>query len=59
MLRIIGLFLERFEQETPRIFWGVITVLCLTFSSFDDRSSIRFQTPQTSVVIEKKIFHRF
>lgn len=30
-------------------------MLGLTFSSFDDRSLIRFQTPQTPVIIEKNV----
>jgi hypothetical protein len=55
ILKLIGSFLERSERENPRIFWLVITVLGLTFSSFDDRSLIQDQTPKTSVGIEKNV----
>ena len=50
IFRFIGYFLERCERENSRIFWFVTILLGLTFSSFDDRSLIGFQTPQTPSV---------
>jgi len=55
IFRFIGYFLERCERENSRIFWFVAILLALTFSSFADRSLIRFQTTQTPEVIEKNV----
>jgi len=55
IFRVIGYFLERYERDNPRIFWFVTILLALRFSSFDDRSLIRFQTTQTPAVIEKNV----
>jgi hypothetical protein len=55
IFRFIGYFLERCERENSRIFWFVAILLALTFSSFDDRSLIRFQTIQTPAVIKKNV----
>lgn len=55
IFRFIGYFLERCERENSRIFWFVTILLGLTFSSFDDRSLIGFQTTQTPAVIEKNV----
>lgn len=43
-------FLERSERNYPRIFWGVIILLAITFSGFDE---VQFQTTQTPTRIEK------
>jgi hypothetical protein len=55
IFRFIGYFLERYKREDSLIFWFVAILLALTFSSFDDRSFIRFQTTQTPAVIEKNV----